>query len=404
MTSSAGPSVSDSPTAERTSTDPTARELWQRWRVGILAAALIVVIGAAYAIARSGTSGGPMDPQSARQSGARALAVLLEQRGVQVVRTERLDDALAAADRDSTVLVTVPDRLGRSALHRLRDSRAGRLVLFEPGEAVLEVLAPGVYPAGSSFEDVQEPECDLRAARRAGNIDVTGRLYRAPRHRICYGNDDEGGAVVEFVDDARGGRIVQIVGTPSSFQNANLAQQGNAALALDLLGAERRLVWYLPSLADAQVTRGEEPRSLTDLLPSWVRASVAMAFVALVLVALAAARRLGPVVPESLPVVVRAAETTEGHARLYQRVRARDRAAEVLRDAARSRLAAALGHATGVSEESLVAAVADRSGRPSQAVADLLVGDPSDPGPDDDDALIRLADELDRLEQEVRRT
>ena len=43
------------------------------------------------------------------------------------------------------------------------------------------------------------------------------------------------------------------------------------------------------------------------------------------------ARRLGPVVTEPLPVVVRSAEVVEGHGRLYSRAGARDRAAAALR-------------------------------------------------------------------------
>ncbi len=60
--------------------------------------------------------------------------------------------------------------------------------------------------------------------------------------------------------------------------------------------------------------------------------------VAVVLLALWRARRLGPVVPESLPVVVRAAEATEGRGRMYRRAGARDRAAGRLRAATRTRI------------------------------------------------------------------
>lgn len=50
-----------------------------------------------------------------------------------------------------------------------------------------------------------------------------------------------------------------------------------------------------------------------------------------------------PLVAERLPVTVPAAETTEGHARLYEQAHARDRAADVLRSATRTRLAPLIG-------------------------------------------------------------
>ena len=77
------------------------------------------------------------------------------------------------------------------------------------------------------------------------------------------------------------------------------------------------------------------------------------------LAALWQGRRLGPLVAEQLPVVVRASETVEGRGRLYRSRRARDRAADALRTATLQRMLPRLGlgaaRATAV-----VAAVAGR--------------------------------------------
>ncbi len=42
------------------------------------------------------------------------------------------------------------------------------------------------------------------------------------------------------------GRIVDVIGSPRTFTNAELAEDGNAALALNLIGTHSELVWYLP--------------------------------------------------------------------------------------------------------------------------------------------------------------
>ena len=86
-------------------------------------------------------------------------------------------------------------------------------------------------------------------------------------------------------------------------------------------------------------------RPCGDLLPDWVGPTVLELFIAVVLVAGWRARRLGPVVEEPLPVVVRAAEVTEGRARLYRRAKARDRAANELRRATVESAGAAAGGA-----------------------------------------------------------
>jgi hypothetical protein len=74
-----------------------------------------------------------------------------------------------------------------------------------------------------------------------------------------------------------------------------------------------------------------------------VKFGVVQLLVALGVLALWRGRRLGPVVEEPLPVVVRAAETVEGRSRLYRKAGARDVAAEALRRAAVRRLGTALG-------------------------------------------------------------
>ena len=42
------------------------------------------------------------------------------------------------------------------------------------------------------------------------------------------------------------GRTITVLGTGDPLTNASLARQGNAALALNLLGARSRVVWLVP--------------------------------------------------------------------------------------------------------------------------------------------------------------
>lgn len=103
---------------------------------------------------------------------------------------------------------------------------------------------------------------------------------------------------------------------------------------------------------------------------------------------------------ESLPVVIRASEATEGRARLYRKANARDRAATVLRTATRTRIAPLLGVPLqdAHSSERLLPALSARLPETTADTRTLLFG----PAPADDATLIRLADQLDALEREVR--
>jgi hypothetical protein len=365
------------------SIDPTRGDVWRRLRGPLAIVAVLVIVGGVIGILQGRSTGGPLDPESARRSGARALAVLLEDRGVEVRRVRTLDAALDAAGSDTTVLVA------------------------EPGEEVLSALAPQALTAGSAVPRTREPDCDLPAARRAGRVEVDGPMYRAPAadgSTTCYG-DVTRGAVVRLTGvGPRGERTVDVVGTSISFSNERLAEEGNAALALNLLGQHPTLVWYIPSLGDVPLADRPEagaPPDLLGMLPTPLQFGIAQVAVGFALLMVAYARRLGPVVAEPLPVVVRASEAVEGRARLYHRARARDAAAAALRGATRARLAARLGLSPGTPPEVVAAAVAARTGQPPAQVASLLV-EPSKPH--DDPSLVRLADALDTLEQEVRRS
>jgi len=94
---------------------------------------------------------------------------------------------------------------------------------------------------------------------------------------------------------------------------------------------------------------------------------------------------------------VRAAETTEGHGRLYQATHARAQAAQALRSAVHSRLERAGGLPTGAGQDAVVGALAQRSARAAAQVSELLYG----PAPGTDQALVTLARDLDQLEREA---
>jgi hypothetical protein len=199
-----------------------------------------------------------------------------------------------------------------------------------------------------------------------------------------------------------------VLGSGTALTNERLDRDGNAALALGLLDRRAPVAWVLPTGGQPNARSGGD--TLVDHLPRGLRIGIVQLFVAVVLLALARGRRLGPPVPERLPVSVRAAETVEGRARLYRAAHARSAAADALREGARRRLASRLAPGPGtVDPAALVRAVATRTGRDPGEIASLLYGpDRAGEGraasPLDDAGLLRLSDELETLDRQVRRT
>ncbi|MER7777089.1 DUF4350 domain-containing protein [Streptomyces sp. NPDC096191] len=392
-------------TIPTTSASPTARQIWTRGRGVALALVLLLAGAVAIAVVRSGDRHGELDPRSADPSGSRAVAELLADRGVSTRVISTLDDARAATGPDTTLLVAAPDLLTERQQTRLRSAvtgSGGRTVLVAPGGPAVERLVPGVTADPAlSFDSTLAPACDLPAARRAGTADTGGLRYSTHIEAdACYPSRRL--ATLLRVPDAsaegtRGDTVV--LGARDILVNDRLDEHGNASLALQLLGSRDHLVWYLPSLSD--VPDPDDERSFFDLLPSgWLWGTLQL-FIAAALAALWRARRLGPLVPEKLPVAIRASETVEGRARLYRKANARDRAAAALRSATRTRLAPLVGVPVPQAHtpESLLPALSAHLHGDGQSLHTLLFGPP----PGDDAALIALADQLDALESEVRR-
>ncbi|MFJ8668955.1 DUF4350 domain-containing protein [Streptomyces sp. NPDC093600] len=393
-----------------TSTSLAPRQLWTRARGVLLVLGLILIGGLVLATMRSTEHHGHLDPRSADPNGSRAVAEILKAQGVTLQIATTLDEVTAAAGANTTVLVTTPDLLTgpqQSTLYAAMNASGGRTVLLGAGDASIGTLAPGIASATSTPVAAREPRCSFPAAVRAGSVDIGGERYvtAVDAAETCYPADGRPSLVA--VENPRDGDTV-LLGSPDILYNDRLDQQGNASLALQLLGSRPHLVWYLPSLTDASATEGDPDGTSDDsaadgflaLVPSgWLWGTLQLAVAAL-LAALWRGRRLGPLVTERLPVAIRASEATEGRARLYRKANARDRAASVLRTATRGRIAPLLGVAAqdAHSLETLLPALSARLPETARDPRDLLFG----PAPADDAALIRLADHLDALEREVR--
>lgn len=368
-------------------------ESWRVLRLPLLITGVVVLGVLVMMILTASRTSGPFSPDSAEPTGAKALASLLENHGVDVLGTQDLQDAVGSGT-DRTLLVAPGGSLDRSDWQRIADAHWSHLVLVRPSYLALEVLAPGVHDASATLsKGSRAPACELKEAVQSGTVTVAGTSYTAPESaKACYG-DGINHTVVRLESE---GRIVDVIGTPRTFTNAELASDGNAALALNLIGTHLELVWYLPQFENSSTSANSDG---PPLVPPDVRyVAWALAFAAFV-VALWRGRRLGPVVAEPLPVIVHAAETTEGRARLYRRSRARDRAAAALRESAIGKLYKAHGIPRRAEPAAVVTTVAARTGRDPAMLYELLYGWP----PVDDAALMSLSQQLDLLTQEVRR-
>lgn len=379
---------------------------WRRLRIPLALIALIIVAGIvlAYIQPRQNRPNSYLDPAGKGLLGAQALADILGERGLPVTAVYSLADAVAAVRPttavsavSATILVTSPDLLTRRQLGTLANARAD-LVLVQPGSAALRVLAPTVSLEGMGVggNGPIRPGCSLPAARLAGSAELAGFSYGfSGTATACYlvGN------FPTLVRLESSGRTITILGSGEPMANASLADVGNAALAVNLLSARHHVVWLTPQpTSAASAPPAGAPAAQGPTLIPWVAWLVVLQLgVATLLAVVWRGRRFGPLIAEQLPVVVRASETVEGHARLYQSRRARGQAAQALREAMLARTLPALGLPKGADATAVSQALANRSRLGLPSVEAIVYGQ----APATDADLASLTRNLDDLEREV---
>jgi hypothetical protein len=340
-----------------------------------------------------------LSPTSGSPGGSRAVVNVLRDQGVDVEPATTLAE-VRAVDSDpaatTLLLYDAPLVLGKDQ-HRELLRLADRIVVLDAVDTELDDFAPGVVYDSDGFGDTFRADCDLSAAEQAEAVSGQPYLYDISDADSdvtgCFETDD---GLYAVVHTRTSGAEVTIVGLSQVFTNSRILDAGNAAFALNLLGEHETLIWYRPDLSE--LDSGEIPTAVS-LTPPWVTPLILL----VVLFGLAAAvwrgRRLGPLVTERLPVVVRANETMEGRARLYERAGSREHALDSLRIGALARLATLCGLPRRATFDEVIDAVAALTGRSRDDLSALLV----DRIPGSDGDLVELSDDLLLLEAELTR-
>ncbi len=387
--------------------DTGSRRRTRRGRVpGWLAVGLLVVLTAVVLAWRSPTaqSTSALDPANPSPNGAQAVARVLAEQGVDVtIARGESELERAGIGPGTSVVVTRTGDLAEATIGRLGrlSHRADRLVVVDPDAWVVRYLQPDVdvVQRRRSADDftIDDPACrtaDVRTGDRLSHTQSEFRQRTGSPPSACLTHDGYS-VYLAVAATARHPDLV-LFGSSSAVTNQEVAEQQNAAVVLRMLGHSPRLVWYVPAISDVATT--DTSRS-EQLLPPWLAPGTLLGAVAVLAVMLWRGRRLGRLVREPLPVVIRAIETTQSRGGIYRRAGDTSRAAAILREATTRRLAAYLGLPPRGAGHTLVSSVWAATGRPPDQVNTLLFGPP----PATEAHLLSLAAELTALEKEVHR-
>ena len=369
------------------SSPPRRRRAAITW-VAIAAGFIVVgIVGSLLAGIGERAARGSLDPESAGPGGTRALAEVLRDNGVEVVVERSWQNARdLLEEQDATLFLPDTPNLSAEAVESLVET-ATATVFGDPASRVLRTYFDGAVPTGFATETLA-PACALPTPARAGDATIGGLFSAGGAQATCYPDGEAHGLL--------GSGSVTAIDADGVFTNDALADEGNAALAIGLLGAHERVVWYVASAGDTDLPVTDP--TLGELTPPWVTPAITLLVLAGLVAGISRGRRFGPLVTERLPVTVRAGETDEGRGRLYAAAHDAPHAAAQLRRGAVRRLAGMVGLGPGDPADRVADAVADLLGADRRAVRGILLHDV----PRTDGQLVELSDGLRGLESAVR--
>ncbi|WP_298868087.1 DUF4350 domain-containing protein [uncultured Microbacterium sp.] len=333
---------------------------------------------------------GTLSPSNPGPSGAKALAELARDQGVDITETRSRVEAASMLGPDATLVLTDPYTLSDDGVRTLLE-RADRVVLLTSSARMLRLLKLGTDAWDGGAE--VEASCSVPEFARVGGIEPQRAFVPARGVDGCFGDDSS--AVLRSTAD---GRTITLVEGTELFSNGHLAENGNAALGLALIAQQPQVVWYVPDFADSDISSAQ--KTLGDLSPGWLTPAILLLMLAGVAAIWWRGRRFGPLVAEALPVTVRASETMQGRARLTAKAADAPHAGSAIRSGTLSRLAARLALGPRSRVEEVADAASDRLGVPRTALYDLLGGQ----APQDDRELVELARRLSELETAVEQS
>ena len=315
-----------STTTRAPGTEPFSRRR-PRWFAPVVLAAVLLAAALAMTVLSPGGKGNTenLDPANPGFSGAQGLARVLSDQGVSVtvVRSQR-ELLQVSVDGATTVVITSTIHLsGRTAQAALAHAgAAASVVLLDPDADVTKGMG---LPVDSHITDLSDVAAGCTGGQVSAPVGTGFRLSRAGRAytptaggsaiTTCFADKkDGGGAMVVLPALERERPPVILLGADALISNGAILDADNAAIALHLFGQTERLIWYVPSLADIAPSESTS----RAIAPAWFQPGLVLSSSAVVLLCLWRGRRLGRLVTEPLPVIVRAVETTESRGRMYR--------------------------------------------------------------------------------------
>ncbi|MFY9262230.1 MAG: hypothetical protein GX483_01290 [Actinomycetaceae bacterium] len=327
-------------------------------------------------------------PDNTQPEGTAALAAILDDAGVRTIQEDSWSIILSKADEHTAVVVPASWAVDSESVEELVETGARIIVLSYGGYEWAYVWGfSGEFEWHSPMN--LPPNCTDEDAVVAGELEPAARTFVPDDSSTgCFAFEDG----FTWIDSPKYDNV-SLFTAPETLTNEHLATGGNAAFGMRKFGTQPQIIW----VNDPHIVGGESQLDYSSGIPTALRIAAFALFAVGVWAALYAGRRFGKLVPEPLPVVVPAAESDLGRARLYQRSKNVAHAAAALRSATITRLAPRFGIRAGDSPQAVVGALSQSTALKPDQLMDLLYTGPVNTPTDLTVLTARLSD----LEKEI---
>lgn len=316
----------------------------------------------------------PFSPDNPKENGTMALSEVLRNKGTNLQIIDSIEDTYYASEKDAIVVIN-PQNIPKDRLQELEENGYNDIFFMNTYNAQFQ----DIEEINSSKLTEIKAQCKTESFNTETKISGSFLSLKIDEEKIsdsdieykinkCFPIELDGETSYAYIEKISDTYKTSYIADPSIFTNKEITKSSNAAVALNLFNKYKNIYWYMPTKAEFEDPSNAAP----PLTPSWAGQIFLLICIATIFLLLAKGKRLGFVIKENLPVVVKFEETNTGKANLYRKNNDQDYTANILRTYHIQKLAKLVRINPQINKEEFIRAVSEKANIKYEDVEKIL--------------------------------
>ncbi|QPK94628.1 hypothetical protein HCQ94_02710 [Actinomyces sp. zg-332] len=304
--------------------------------VYILIALLLIIAFIVSMIFNNTKSSTPYAIDNPGKNGTMALSEVLREKSTYIKTINRVSNIKNISSKeDSAIVVLNPHMIPDKKLKTIENNKVKDIIFINTANANLS----NIQTTFSSSTKPITSDCTLDFLNYKTKISHS-LFSLLPKNSsdsvsntnlaVCFPIKGKEGTSYALIQKKNANNTLTYISDGSIFTNGQITKEGNAALALNILNKYKTVYWYLPYLEDFSSPE-EKQTGVNALLPPGTYQLVILLAIATLFYLSGKSIRLGKVVEEDLPVIVKHEDIIFSKANLYRKSNDQEYTANILR-------------------------------------------------------------------------